>query len=130
MEQPAIPPGGALIGILAEPRLAARTVRLGPGDTLVLYSDGLTEARSGPDGARYGETALLGFFRTVAPAAAAEVVGSPAGLLTTFAEVDDDVAVIALIVSEDAAVSEDADGGGSRGGQQGFDLVVEADQGE
>src|SRR4051794_39179806 len=52
-----VPGGGggrrALIGILAEPRLVARTISLRAGDTLILSSDGLTEARTGTG--RYGD---------------------------------------------------------------------------
>ncbi|MCO8271577.1 SpoIIE family protein phosphatase [Actinoplanes sp. TRM 88003] len=90
--------GGTLVGILAEPRLVARTIPLGPGDTLILYSDGLTEARTGT-GARYGDETLREFVAEQAPTSAPTVVEALAGLLTTFAEVDDDVAMIALTVN-------------------------------
>jgi sigma-B regulation protein RsbU (phosphoserine phosphatase) len=91
--------GGALIGILAEPRLVTRTISLRPGDTLILYSDGLTEART-RTGPRYGEEALREFAQSLGATTAAAVVDAFAGLLTTFAEVDDDVAVIALTVGD------------------------------
>ena len=90
--------GGALIGILAEPRLATRSLTLEPGDTLILYSDGLIEARTGPDGDRYGDEALLDFVRRRGPTDAASAVHAVTGLLDTFTEVDDDVAVMALSV--------------------------------
>jgi phosphoserine phosphatase RsbU/P len=35
---------GALLGVLPEPDLADSTAELAPGDSLVLYTDGLTEA--------------------------------------------------------------------------------------
>lgn len=89
--------GGALIGILAEPRLVARTISVQPGDTLILYSDGLTEART-RTGRRYGDEALREFVRGMAPTSATVVVDALAGLLNTFDEVDDDVAIIALTV--------------------------------
>lgn len=38
---------GALLGVFDRPELTERTVRLGPGDALVLYTDGITERRSG-----------------------------------------------------------------------------------
>ncbi|WP_308285603.1 PP2C family protein-serine/threonine phosphatase [Actinoplanes hulinensis] len=94
--------GGTLIGILAAPRLVARTISLEPGDTMILYSDGLTEARTRAGG-RYGDQALLEFVGDLRPAGAAAAVDALAGLLTTFAEVDDDVAVIALTFGEVAA---------------------------
>lgn len=89
--------GGALIGILAEPRLATRTISLEAGDTLVLYSDGLTEART-RTGERYGDDSLREFAQGLGPTSAPAIVEALVGLLTTFAEVDDDVAVIALTV--------------------------------
>src|SRR6202012_6135079 len=42
--------GGQPVGIPMEPKFAAVRIQLTPGDTLVLYTDGLTEARIG-DGA-------------------------------------------------------------------------------
>lgn len=43
--QPVELPGGPLIGVFAEPRFITSTVRLAPGAGLLLYTDGLTEAR-------------------------------------------------------------------------------------
>jgi serine phosphatase RsbU (regulator of sigma subunit) len=40
---------GTLLGITEEPEFTDARARLGPGDALVLYTDGLIEARS-PDG--------------------------------------------------------------------------------
>jgi phosphoserine phosphatase RsbU/P len=91
--------GGTLIGILPAPRLVSRTITLEPGDTMILYSDGLTEART-RTGGRYGDQALLDFVRDRGRTSAAAAVDALAGLLTTFAEVDDDVAVIALTIGE------------------------------
>ena len=88
--------GGALIGILSEPRLVTRSVRLAPGDTLILYSDGLTEARTDKHGGRYGNEALQDFVRAQGPTTAAAAVDALVTLLTTFTELDDDVALMAL----------------------------------
>ena len=90
--------GGTLIGILARPGVATRTVRLDPGDTLILYSDGLTEARTGPDGGRFGDEALRDHVRKQGPTDAATAVDTLAGLLDTFGDVDHDVAVMAFSV--------------------------------
>ncbi|WP_245664901.1 SpoIIE family protein phosphatase [Actinoplanes subtropicus] len=92
--------GGTLIGILAEPRLVTRTISLRAGDTLILYSDGLTEAKTRAGG-RYGDEALREFAQDLGPTSAAAVVDALAGLLTSFAEVDDDVAVIALTLNRE-----------------------------
>jgi serine phosphatase RsbU (regulator of sigma subunit) len=47
---------GALLGALPGPVPSETTVTLGPGDVLVLYTDGVTEAR-GPEG-QLGEAGL------------------------------------------------------------------------
>ena len=90
--------GGTLIGIIAEPRLVSRTLRLGPGDTLVLYSDGLTDGQTG--GRRYGSDALQAFARGLAPVDATGAVAAFGELLGTFDALDDDVALMALSVDE------------------------------
>nr|WSS66698.1 SpoIIE family protein phosphatase [Streptomyces sp. NBC_01177] len=54
-------PGGLLIGILPQAPFTAARTRLLPGDTLLLYTDGLTEARTGPDRELYGDDALRAF---------------------------------------------------------------------
>ncbi|WP_238412286.1 PP2C family protein-serine/threonine phosphatase [Saccharothrix deserti] len=88
-------PGGQLIGILPDARVVTATVRLSAGDTFVLYSDGLIEARVGDT--RYSEQELLEFAATLASTAAADVVGALVDLLAGFGEgVEDDTAVLAL----------------------------------
>jgi sigma-B regulation protein RsbU (phosphoserine phosphatase) len=73
-------------------------VSLRPGDTLMLYSDGLTDARvEGGDG-RYGGDALQAFASRQATGTAAGLVRAVTELLGTFLELDDDVAVMALSV--------------------------------
>ena len=49
---------GLPAGMLEEAEYEARVVTLGPGDMLVLYTDGLTEAED-PDGRPFGEGGLL-----------------------------------------------------------------------
>ena len=95
--------GGALIGILPKPRLATRTISLGPGDTLVLYSDGLTEARTDDADGRYGIDALHAFMSDLAPASAHAAVDALRGLLVSFGpDLVDDVAIMALGVTAPA----------------------------
>jgi sigma-B regulation protein RsbU (phosphoserine phosphatase) len=96
--------GGTLIGIIAQPRLVSRTLRLDPGDTLLLYSDGLTEARRGEH--RYGNDALEAFARQLGPTDAPGAVAAVAALLGTFLDLDDDVALMALSV-DDAPADRD-----------------------
>ncbi|UYP20688.1 SpoIIE family protein phosphatase [Rhodococcus sp. Z13] len=95
--------GGQPIGVLPSPRLVNHTVRLEPGDTLLLYTDGVTEAIvPGPEGPgtgreRFGEDRLLAHVRAVAPASASRLVGSVREMLDTLgAGVQDDVALLAV----------------------------------
>ncbi|MGB3444853.1 MAG: SpoIIE family protein phosphatase [Actinophytocola sp.] len=92
-------PGGQLVGVLPAARFSSAGLRLGTGDTLLLYSDGLTEARThGRD--RYSEEQLLDFLSTTAPRSATETIAEVTGLLTRFGDgVDDDTALLALSIS-------------------------------
>ena len=98
--------GGTLIGILPAPRIVTRRLTLAPGDTLLLYTDGLTEARTGPAGDRYGGDELLRCFAGgLAPATAAGVVEALAGLVSALPyPLDDDVAFMALQGTASATV--------------------------
>ncbi|MEU6479079.1 SpoIIE family protein phosphatase [Streptomyces sp. NPDC047017] len=91
-------PGGFLVGVLPAAPFTTAETTLGPGDTMVLYTDGLTEARTGPSRASlYGEEALLAFATAHAPASAPEVVSELRGLLEGFGDgLDDDTALLAL----------------------------------
>jgi hypothetical protein len=83
---------GTLLGMLADVRFTSRTVHLGPGDALVLYTDGVTEARVGRR--QFGEDRLR------------RVLASSAGLhADTIAErVVQEVADFAGVQSDDIAV--------------------------
>ena len=91
--------GGQLVGILRNARFVSATVTLGAGDTLMLYTDGLTEARVGTG--RYDDDgALLEFATEHAPAAPADLIDHLRRLLTGFGDgLVDDAAVMALGVS-------------------------------
>ena len=89
--------GGMLIGALRDARFVEATVRLTPGDVLLLYSDGLTEARPDGDRMRYSEEGLMEFLLALAPSTARDTVNALAGLLAEFGDgVDDDTALFAL----------------------------------
>jgi sigma-B regulation protein RsbU (phosphoserine phosphatase) len=90
--------GGNPVGIPMEPSFVATRFRLGPGDTLVLYTDGLTEARVGSGTERYDfHGALLKFAAEHAPATASAIVVAIQSLLDGFGSgLEDDVAVLAL----------------------------------
>ncbi|MFF8933299.1 PP2C family protein-serine/threonine phosphatase [Streptomyces paradoxus] len=91
-------PGGLLIGVLPDAPIGTAETVLGPGDTLVLYTDGLTEARTGPGrDDLYGEDALHAFATDHAPAAPHEVITALTGLLESFGDgLGDDTALLAL----------------------------------
>ncbi|MFB7653892.1 MULTISPECIES: PP2C family protein-serine/threonine phosphatase [unclassified Streptomyces] len=93
-------PGGQLIGVLPDAHIVTTAVHLAPGDTLLLHTDGLTEAHTAASGEeRYGDDALLDFGRDLAPTTASETVDAIRDLLDTFGTgVDDDTAVLAIHV--------------------------------
>jgi len=81
---------GTLIGVLEELELHDVAARLGPGDALVLYTDGVTEARAG-DG-RLGEDGL-----------AALVAGEDGGSAEALAGAVDQVAAVGNATQRDDA---------------------------
>lgn len=90
--------GGQAVGITSEPRFVANRLHLSPGDTVVLYTDGLTEARTGVGHERFDDDgALLRFAAGHSPATAAGIVGAIRGLLDSLGTgVEDDTAVLAF----------------------------------
>lgn len=90
--------GGMLIGILPDAQFTAAQTTLAPGDTVLLYTDGLTEARTGPTRkGLFGDDALRAFAAAHAPTTPAELIGTLTRLLQGFGEgLDDDTALLAL----------------------------------
>ncbi|CAN5701348.1 SpoIIE family protein phosphatase [soil metagenome] len=95
--------GGQAVGLSAEPHFVATRLDLGPGDTLVLYTDGLTEASTGIGHQRYDdEGELLRFANSHSPANATEIVEAIHQLLNSLGPgVQDDTAVLAFNVDAD-----------------------------
>lgn len=54
--------GGPVLGVLSSARYTAQEVRLDPGDSIVIYSDGVTEAND-PDCNEFGEERLIAVLR-------------------------------------------------------------------
>ncbi|MGW7284537.1 PP2C family protein-serine/threonine phosphatase [Streptomyces sp. NPDC054847] len=89
-------PGGQLLGVVPDADIATATVHVAPGDTLLLYTDGLTEAHTTTAGGRYGDEALLDFARSLAPTTAQDAIAAVRELLDSFDKVDDDTALLAI----------------------------------
>ncbi|MEV6564302.1 PP2C family protein-serine/threonine phosphatase [Streptomyces kronopolitis] len=91
-------PGGLLVGVLPDARFTTAATVLSPGDTLLLYTDGLTEARTGTDRAGlYGDDALRAFAAEHAGKPAHAVIQALTGLLDSLGDgLDDDTALLAL----------------------------------
>ncbi|MEU6159809.1 SpoIIE family protein phosphatase [Streptomyces sp. NPDC047130] len=98
--------GGMLIGALPEARFRSRTVVLSPGEVLLLYTDGLIEARAGEDRRMIGDEGLAAFLaRRRGTGGATGLVDDIVDLLDSLPEgAEDDVALLALSVptAEDA----------------------------
>jgi sigma-B regulation protein RsbU (phosphoserine phosphatase) len=91
------PDGGMLVGALEKAHFTSRTLRLTPGQTLLLYTDGLTEART-PDGDMLGPEGLADFLaQRETPVSAASLVDDIAAMIQGLSNgVRDDIALLAL----------------------------------
>ncbi len=90
--------GGQAVGLFAEPAFVSTRLTLSAGDTLLLYTDGVTEARTGEGPARFDDDgALLRFAAAQSPAGASGVVTAMRTLIEELGSgVEDDAAVLAL----------------------------------
>ncbi|WP_245717385.1 SpoIIE family protein phosphatase [Nocardia jejuensis] len=91
-------PGGMLVGPIPEAVFASAEIHLGPGDTLLFYTDGLTEARvNGRE--RFDEDQLMDILAAAGPTDAATLIAALVELLRGFGDgVEDDTALLALSV--------------------------------
>ena len=62
---------GTLLGVVSDPELIDVTVDLGPGDAVVLYTDGVTEARRGTE--LFGEARLVDVLASLAGGSAEDI---------------------------------------------------------
>lgn len=101
-------PGGLLVGgALPDARFTTADTVLGPGDTLLLYTGGLTEARTGEGrDSLYGDDALLAFATAHSGAAPHAVIRALTHLLAGFGDgVNDDTALLSLGVPAHASTT-------------------------
>jgi PAS domain S-box-containing protein len=91
---------GDVVGIFEDAELSEVEIALGRGDTLVLYTDGVTDERN-DDGREFGEEGLLAAATSASGASAAEIVdGIEAAVLAHGpGEPRDDIAILAMRVS-------------------------------
>ncbi|MFD4542636.1 SpoIIE family protein phosphatase [Streptomyces bauhiniae] len=95
----AVDASGLLLGVAPDPHVSPRRLQLRPNESLLLYTDGLTEARA-PDGEQFGDVrvaqALAGSPR---PSAAGSLIDSLTDAVRVFTgghDIDDDQAVLVL----------------------------------
>ena len=90
--------GGMAVGLTDQPTFVDTSLWLAPGDTMLLYSDGLTEARVGDGTRRFDDDGALRRFATaLAPTTPDVLIDEIRELLSSFGSgVEDDTAVLAL----------------------------------
>jgi PAS domain S-box-containing protein len=92
---------GRAIGVFDDVDLTEQEVSLGPGEALILYTDGVVEARS-PDGLFFGEERLMALLRSSVALDASTIASRIEGAALNFQEQAprDDIAVLVLRVSD------------------------------
>jgi sigma-B regulation protein RsbU (phosphoserine phosphatase) len=86
------------LGVMEQPVIEERTIFITPGDMILLYTDGLTEAFS-PSGDMFGEVRLLDVIGTLKVNTAQEVISSIEECLNDFLETEplaDDLTMMAI----------------------------------
>ena len=96
------PTKGRLVGVFPDSTYTNTVLTAKPGDTLLLYTDGITEARakdSRHSDHRFGVEAVVDFASALAPADATTVIDTCIDLLDAFGDgLEDDTAVMAISV--------------------------------
>jgi PAS domain S-box-containing protein len=92
---------GTVLGVVADPVLSSVDVVLEPGDAVVLYTDGLTEARRGTEW--YGEGRLVELLEALAGRAAEEIAtGLEASVSAFRRSARDDTAILVVAAAHPA----------------------------
>lgn len=92
---------GTLLGAVAEPKLADVSTTLAPGETMLLHTDGITEARNA-DGEAFGDLRLKNCLASSQGLSPREIVDRILSAVTDFAgaSIRDDMAILAIRASE------------------------------
>ncbi len=91
---------GSLLGIYSDIELHEEMIEISAGDALIFYTDGVTEARLGPD--IYGEERLVSLVRTCTGLSAERIAKTIEQTVHNYVEfeVRDDMALIVLKIPE------------------------------
>jgi serine phosphatase RsbU (regulator of sigma subunit) len=99
--------GGVALGVVAEPTFTEVVATLDPGDSVVLYTDGVTDAR-GPDGL-FGQDRLLAVLASMAGRTPDSIVGALDDAVRRHrAGADDDMAVVVVQIRNRADLVDSA----------------------
>jgi serine phosphatase RsbU (regulator of sigma subunit) len=83
---------GPLLGAFPDVGYQQGSVEFARGDTLVMYTDGVTEARRGPE--LYGEERLMGLLARLADRPLEEIPEAIVSALEDWGEIRDDLALL------------------------------------
>jgi serine phosphatase RsbU (regulator of sigma subunit)/putative methionine-R-sulfoxide reductase with GAF domain len=89
---------GVALGVMEQPTMKERTISLGVGDTLFLYTDGLTESFA-PDGDLFGEERMVAALKTIESHTADEILSYIEDRLNEFSDPlppSDDLTMLAV----------------------------------
>ena len=86
---------GTLLGMFRDVTVERKVVRLDPGDAIILYTDGVIEARSA--GVPFGEERLKALAKTMAADGASQIAAAIGAAVAEYRDVhDDDLAVLVI----------------------------------
>lgn len=91
---------GTLLGLFPEPELHDSQGRLGPGDVLILFTDGVTEARGSVDRDLYGDDRLRDLIAGLGDMSAAQIADAIQAAVQAFSggQLNDDTVTLVLKV--------------------------------